>query len=109
MAVNEAKLNALLGKMVTEMGAALVGASVIIGDQLGLYKALAAHGCLTSAELAARTGTAERYIREWLAGQAASGYLEYDATSERYCSCACPWRSQRRIGSTRRRSHWSRP
>lgn len=64
MAINEAALNALLGKMVTELGAVYVGASVILGDQLGLYKALAAHGPSTSVQLAERTGTAERYVRE---------------------------------------------
>ena len=49
----------------------------MIGDQLGLYRALAAHGPLTSAELADRTGTHERYVREWLNAQAASGYVNY--------------------------------
>jgi len=82
--MNEAKLNELLGKMVTELGAAFAGASVIIGDQLGLYQALAANGPLTSVELAAQTGTAERYVREWLANQAASGYIDYEASSNRF-------------------------
>src|SRR5918997_869006 len=84
MAINESKLNELLGKMVTELGAAYVGASVILGDQLGLYKELAAGGALTPAQLAERTGTAERYVREWLAAQAASGYIEYDATAKTF-------------------------
>lgn len=82
--MDEGKLNELLGKMVTEMGAAFVGASVIIGDQLGLYKALAAGGALTSQQLAERTGTAERYIREWLSAQAASGYIDYDAAQQMF-------------------------
>lgn len=82
--MNEAKLYELLGKMVTELGAAYIGTSVVIGDQLGLYKALAASGALTSQQLAERTGTAERYIREWLAGQAASGYIEYDAAQKTF-------------------------
>jgi 2-polyprenyl-3-methyl-5-hydroxy-6-metoxy-1,4-benzoquinol methylase len=82
--MNEAKLYELLGKMVTELGAAFAGASVIIGDQLGLYKALTGNGPLTSAELAQQTGTAERYVREWLANQAASGYIEYDVQTERF-------------------------
>ena len=82
--MNEGKLNELLGKMVTDLGAALVGASVIIGDQLGLYKALVAGGSLTSQQLAERSGTAERYVREWLAGQAASGYIDYDAATETF-------------------------
>lgn len=84
MAINEAKLNELLGKMVTELGAAYVGASVILGDQLGLYRELAAGGALTPAQLAERTGTAERYVREWLAGQAASGYIDYDPTARTF-------------------------
>ena len=84
MAINESKLNELLGKMVTELGAAYVGASVILGDQLGLYKELAAGGALTSAQLAERTGTAERYVREWLAAQAASGYIDYDTTTRTF-------------------------
>jgi 2-polyprenyl-3-methyl-5-hydroxy-6-metoxy-1,4-benzoquinol methylase len=84
MTIDESKLNALLGKVVTELGAALVGTNVIIGDQLGLYKTLATGGQLTSHQLAERTGTAERYIREWLAGQAASGYIDYDATSDAF-------------------------
>lgn len=82
--MNEAKLNELLGKMVTELGAAWTGASVIIGDQLGLYSALAVNGPLTSAELAQQTGAAERYVREWLATQAASGFIEYDDQAERF-------------------------
>ena len=82
--MNEAKLYELLGKMVTELGAAVAGASVIIGDQLGLYKALAASGPQSSAQLAEQTGTAERYIREWLSTQAASGYVEYDAQTKRF-------------------------
>lgn len=77
--MNEEKLQELMGKMVTEMGAAVIGVHVILGDRLGLYRALAADGGLTSEELAERTGTGERYVREWLAGQAASGYVEYDA------------------------------
>jgi len=84
MAIDEGKLNELLGKMVTELGAALVGASVILGDQLGLYKELAAGGALNPSQLAERTGTAERYVREWLAGQAASGYIDYDATAKTF-------------------------
>jgi len=82
--MDEAKLYELLGKMVTELGAAYVGASVIIGNNLGLYTALAAHGPLNSAQLAQQTGTTEHYVREWLAGQAASGYIEYDATSNAF-------------------------
>ena len=61
--MNEEKLYALLGKMVTELGAAYIGASVIIGDKLGLYKALVAAGPLNSEQLAKQTGTTERYVR----------------------------------------------
>ena len=82
--MNQERLYELLGKMVTELGAAYVGASVIIGDKLGLYKALAANGPLNSAQLAQQTGTTERYVREWLAAQAASGYIEYDATGKTF-------------------------
>jgi 2-polyprenyl-3-methyl-5-hydroxy-6-metoxy-1,4-benzoquinol methylase len=73
-----------LGKMLAEVGAAMSGALVLIGDKLGLYKALAAHGPLDSVELAQRTGTTERYIREWLAAQAASGYIHFDAATKKY-------------------------
>jgi 2-polyprenyl-3-methyl-5-hydroxy-6-metoxy-1,4-benzoquinol methylase len=82
--VNEAKLNTLLEKMVTELGAAYAGSSVILGDRLGLYRELAAADGLTSPQLAARTGTAERYVREWLATQAASGYIDYDAANKTF-------------------------
>ncbi|HEX8456571.1 MAG TPA: class I SAM-dependent methyltransferase [Pyrinomonadaceae bacterium] len=83
MAVNEEKLNQLLGKFVADFGATFHAGLVVIGESLGLYKALAA-GALTSAELAQRTGTDERYVREWLNSQAAGGYVNYDASSERY-------------------------
>src|SRR5262249_11536517 len=63
--------------MVGDMGGAMTAALMLIGDKLGLYKELAA-GKLTSAELAKKTGTTERYVREWLAAQAAAGYVDYD-------------------------------
>ena len=75
--INEDKLNALLGKMVGDLGAAVNGALVIVGDKLGLYKALQKEGPLNSQELADHTGTTERYVLEWLSAQAAQGYLEY--------------------------------
>jgi hypothetical protein len=78
------KLDEFMGQMLHDMGAAMTGALVRIGDKLGLYKALAAAGPLTSAELAQRTGTAERYVREWLAAQAAAGYVGYDPAAGRY-------------------------
>ncbi len=82
--IDEAKLNAFVGKMIGDVGATLTGALVIIGDRLGLYRALAEHGPMTSEALAKSTGTHERYVREWLANQAASGYLEYDARTEQF-------------------------
>ena len=84
MAINEEKLNQLLGKFVADFGAAFHAGLVVIGENLGLYKAMAGAGALTSAELAERTGTNERYVREWLNSQAAGGYVEYDAAAGRY-------------------------
>src|ERR1700681_78831 len=77
MPLAQAKRDEFVGKMLNDMGAAATGAMVIMGDKLGLYKALAEAGPLAPADLAARTGTAERYVREWLAGQAAAGYVQY--------------------------------
>jgi len=82
--MNEAKLHEMVGKMVGDLGAVVNGALVITGDKLGLYRALANGGPLTSEELADQTGTNERYVREWLAAQAASDYIAYDATTERF-------------------------
>ena len=87
-AVDELKLHAFMGKMVGDMGAALSGALVLIGDKLGLYKALADGGAATPDELARRTGTTERYVREWLAAQAASGYVDYDPATRRFAMSA---------------------
>ncbi|MBF6569610.1 MAG: class I SAM-dependent methyltransferase [Candidatus Binataceae bacterium] len=84
MPIDAAKLNALVGKMVADLGAAAGAALVVIGDKLGLYRAIAEAGSVTPVELAARTGTAERYVREWLAQQAAAGYVEFDAPAGRY-------------------------
>ena len=84
MDVNMDKLNAFMGKMGGDMGAAMNTSLVLLGDKLGLYKALADKGPMNSMELAKATGTAERYIREWLATQAASGYIEYDAASGKF-------------------------
>lgn len=69
--VNEAKLREFMMKAVGEMGAAMNAALIIVGDKLGLYKAMAGAGPMTSAELAAKTKTTERYVREWLSAQAA--------------------------------------
>jgi SAM-dependent methyltransferase len=78
------QLDDLLGRFVADLGATVAAGNVILGDRLGLYRALADHGPATPAELAAHTGTAERYIREWLPGQAAGGYVTYDAGTARY-------------------------
>ncbi len=78
------KLMAFVFKAVDEVGATLNSALVVLGDKLGLYRAMAGAGPLTSAELAKRTGTAERYVREWLNAQAAGGYVEYSPVTGRY-------------------------
>jgi SAM-dependent methyltransferase len=77
MSPDRAKLDEFMGKLFQDMGAAATAALVLIGDRLGLYKALAEGGPVAPAGLAERTGTAERYVREWLAAQAAAGYVEY--------------------------------
>src|SRR5215510_11917385 len=84
MAINEEKLNQLVGRFVDDLGAAFHAAMVVIGDKLGLYKTLAALGPMTSQELANRTATTERYVREWLASQAAGGYVNYDPATGRF-------------------------
>ena len=76
--LDQAKLEAFVGQAVVDMGAAISGLMLHLGDRLGLYKAMAGAGPLTSVSLAQRTGTAERYVREWLANQAAGGYVAYD-------------------------------
>src|SRR3954467_3120521 len=78
MTVDQHKLYELVFKMVGDMGAAAVAPLVVLGDKLGLYQALATDGPLTTAELADGTGTTERYVREWCAAQAGSGYINYD-------------------------------
>jgi SAM-dependent methyltransferase len=83
MAIDEAKLNAFLGRFVGDLGATMAAGNVVVGDRLGLYRALAA-GPLLPRELAERTGTAPRYVDEWLRGQAAGGYVEYDAETGTY-------------------------
>jgi len=82
--VNEAKLHEFVMKAVGEMGAAMNAALILIGDKLGLYKAMAGSVPMTSAELAARTNTTERYVREWLSAQAAGGFVTYDAASGKF-------------------------
>ena len=85
MAVSEEKLNQMLGKFVGDLGATMSAGAIVIGESLGLYKAMGeADAPVTSEELAQRTDTNERYIREWLNSQAASGYVEYEADTKRY-------------------------
>ena len=83
-ALDEAKVGAFVGQALGELGATLNAALVVIGDELGLYKAMSGAGPLTPAELAERTGTSERYVREWLNAQAAGGYVDYDPEERRY-------------------------
>src|ERR1700694_4777079 len=82
--INEDKMNQFLGKVVSDFGAALSSSLVYIGQKLGLYKALASGGPVTAAARVEKTSTNERYVREWLINQAASGYVDYDAGSGRY-------------------------
>ncbi len=77
------KLNAFIGQFVTDLGASVHAGMVVIGEKLGLYKALA-EGAMTPAELAVKTGTDERYVREWLASQAAGGYITYEESANKF-------------------------
>jgi ubiquinone/menaquinone biosynthesis C-methylase UbiE len=83
MAIDEGKLHEFVGRFVSDLGATAAAGNIVIGHRLGLFRALA-QGPATAEELAARTSTSQRYIAEWLRGQAAGGYVEYDADSETY-------------------------
>src|SRR6202142_1649827 len=83
MAIDMNKLNAFIGQFVGDLGAAVHAGMVVIGEKLGLYKALAARP-MSSAELSAATSTDERYVREWLASQAAGGYVTYDDQTNKF-------------------------
>src|SRR5579872_3955123 len=83
MALDTGKLNAFIGLFVGDLGAAVHAGMVVIGEKLGLYEALA-QGEMTSAELATKTGTDERYLREWLSSQAAGGYVTYNAETRKF-------------------------
>ncbi len=83
MAIDMDKLNAFMGRFVGDIGAAMHAGTVLLGDQLGLYKALAA-GPMSAEQLARATQTDARYVREWLSAQAASGYVEYDAAADHF-------------------------
>ncbi|MCW2976799.1 MAG: Methyltransferase type 12, partial [Actinomycetia bacterium] len=76
--VDPAKLEAFVFRALDEVGATLNAALVVMGDKLGLYRAMAGAGPLEPAEVAQRAGVAERYAREWLNAQAAGGFVEYD-------------------------------
>jgi SAM-dependent methyltransferase len=82
--LDQQRLETLLGRVVGDLGAAMSAALTVVGDQLGLYKALAASDGLSPEELAERTQTLPRYVREWLCAQAASGYVTYTAESGRF-------------------------
>ena len=83
MAIDSMKMDEFLGRFVNDLGAAVHAGMVVIGERLGLYKALAA-GPMSAAELAAKTHTDERYVREWLASQAAGGYVAYDDKTNKF-------------------------
>lgn len=84
MTIDEQKLQQFVGKVFGDFSAAYSSATILIGDLLGYYKALKEGGPQTSAELAQRTGTSERYAREWLAAQAAAEYMQYDAATKKF-------------------------
>jgi hypothetical protein len=94
MAIDEAKLNPFMGKFMGDLGAVMHAATVVVGDQLGPYKAFAEKPA-TAEELVRRTAADRRYLREWLSAQAASGRAQYDAKTETFSLteekefCAC--------------------
>ena len=82
--IDEKKLHEFMGKAVADLGAAMNTTLILIGDRLGLYKAMAGAGPVTSEEVASKTGTSERYVREWLAAQAAGGYITFDSATGKF-------------------------
>jgi SAM-dependent methyltransferase len=84
MAINEAKLNEFMGRFVGDIGAVMHAATIVVGDQLGLYKELAAAGPCDAQQLARKSGTDPRYLKEWRCAQAASGYITYDKETEKF-------------------------
>lgn len=82
--IDQAKLESFVGKLVGDVGATLSSILVVLGDRLGLWKAMAASGPVTASELAERTETAERYVQEWLDAQASAGYVAYCSKTRRY-------------------------
>jgi len=84
MAIDEDRLNEFVGRFAGDLGAVFHAATVLVGDRLGLYAAMGDGRPVTPADLATRTGCDERYLAEWLAAQAASGYAEYDAATQTF-------------------------
>ena len=82
--VDHARQEAFVGKLLEQFSGTMSVLLASLGDRLGLFKDLATRGPATSAELAKRTGLNERYLREWLGGLAAAGYLTYDSGSRRF-------------------------
>ena len=82
--LNEQKLEGFVARILDDLGATMIAPLVRIGDELGLYSTLAKSGPVTPEELARRTGTVERMVREWLSAHAAAGYLDYDAATRRF-------------------------
>src|ERR1700732_4202212 len=82
--IDPEKLNQFLGQVVGEFGAAMNAALVLLGEKLGLYKAMAGAGAMTPAQWAKKTNTDVRYVREWLCAQAAGGYVTYDAATQSF-------------------------
>src|SRR4051794_7763885 len=82
--LDQSRVEAFAGQLAGEIGAALNAALVTVGDQLGLYRAMAGAGPVSAGELAARTETHERYVREWLNAQAAGGFVSYDSDDDCY-------------------------
>jgi SAM-dependent methyltransferase len=82
--IDEAKLEAFLAQAFGDLAASYGGVMISLGDKLGLYDSLNGAGPLTAAEVAERSGCAERYVREWLNSQAAAGYVEYDPQAATY-------------------------
>ncbi len=83
-AIDQAKLDLFMGRFVTDLGAAMSAALVVIGDKLGLYRAMGDGEPLSAEELARRTRTDARYVREWLSNQAAGGYVSYDPARDAF-------------------------
>lgn len=84
MPLDETKLNALIGQVISDIGATFHAPLVLIGEKLGLFKAMAGTGLLTPQQIAVKTDTAERYVKEWLTAMAAGGYVDYDPAAKAF-------------------------